>query len=104
MNSRLGRAALVALVLVMVLGWTDVLGVRVLGALAGGIALALLLAAVAWLFSDNCTPTAQLRCSQSPPAGTVLPGGASYLITVTIWDAAGNSNQCTAGARRQPPE
>ena len=50
MNSHLGRAALVALVLVMVLGWTDVLGVRVLGALAGGIALALLLAAVAWLF------------------------------------------------------
>ena len=48
-------------------------------------------------FSDNCTPASQLLCTQSPPAGTVLPSGTSYVITVTVTDAAGNSNQCQVG-------
>lgn len=45
-------------------------------------------------FSDDCTPAGQLLCTQSPAAGTILPGGNSYVITVTITDAAGNSAQC----------
>jgi hypothetical protein len=48
-------------------------------------------------YSDNCTPAAQLTCTQSPPAGTIVPGGASYIITVTVTDAAGNSSQCQVG-------
>ncbi len=48
-------------------------------------------------YSDDCTPAAQLTCTQSPAAGTVVPGGASYLITVTVTDAAGNSTQCQVG-------
>lgn len=45
-------------------------------------------------FSDNCTPENQIVCQQSPPAGTMV-GPGSHLITVTIFDQAGNSNQCT---------
>ena len=44
-------------------------------------------------FSDNCTPPNGLTCQQSPPAGTMLPPG-SHFIVVTIFDQAGNSNQC----------
>lgn len=47
-------------------------------------------------FSDNC-PVAQLTCSQTPAAGTVVPAGLSYVITVTVTDAAGNSSQCQIG-------
>jgi probable HAF family extracellular repeat protein len=38
---------------------------------------------------DTCTPANELVLSQSPAAGTVLPKG-SYVITVTVTDAAGN--------------
>jgi len=49
-------------------------------------------------FSDNCTLPNQLTCTQSPPAGTVLPAGASYIITLTVTDAAGNvSAPCQIG-------
>jgi hypothetical protein len=49
-------------------------------------------------FSDNCTPPGQLTCTQSPPAGTVLPAGSSYLITLTVTDAAGNTSApCQVG-------
>jgi len=48
-------------------------------------------------YSDDCTPAAQLICTQSPAAGTIVPGGASYAITVTVTDAAGNSSQCQVG-------
>src|SRR5205085_4889204 len=37
-----------------------------------------------------------LKCSQSPAAGTVV-GPGSYLITVVVTDAAGNSSQCQVG-------
>src|SRR5262249_390470 len=43
---------------------------------------------------DNCTPAAQLRLSQNPAAGTVLPKG-NYVIGVTVTDAAGNSSSTT---------
>jgi probable HAF family extracellular repeat protein len=43
------------------------------------------------LATDNCTPMEQLLVSQDPAAGTLLPIG-SYVITVTVTDAAGNSS------------
>ena len=49
MNSRLGRAALVAIALAMVAGWTALIGGRVLVGLLLGIALAGLVAAAAWI-------------------------------------------------------
>ena len=43
--------------------------------------------------TDNCTPAAQITCSQSPPAGTPVGPGV-YTIVLTACDAAGNCNQC----------
>src|SRR5206468_4075415 len=40
--------------------------------------------------SDNCTPAGQLVKTQNPAAGTILAKG-SYIITVSIHDAAGNT-------------
>ena len=50
MNSRLGRAALVTLFLAVVLGWTEILGLRTLLSLLAGVTVAVLLAAAAWSF------------------------------------------------------
>ncbi|MCB0478749.1 MAG: HYR domain-containing protein [Crocinitomicaceae bacterium] len=44
---------------------------------------------------DNCLLPGQLNFSQSPVAGTILPGSlGSQLITMTVSDTSGNSNQC----------
>jgi hypothetical protein len=43
----------------------------------------------ALLATDNCTPESQLRLSQSPAAGTLLPYG-NYSIGVSVLDASGN--------------
>ncbi|MEY2429898.1 MAG: hypothetical protein QOJ40_2783, partial [Verrucomicrobiota bacterium] len=44
--------------------------------------------------SDNCTPASQLVKQQTPAAGTVLAKG-SYIITVSVQDAAGNKTTQT---------
>jgi len=44
--------------------------------------------------SDNCTPSLALSKSQSPAAGTLANVG-PQTVTVTVTDAAGNSNTCT---------
>ncbi|MEZ4937072.1 MAG: HYR domain-containing protein [Crocinitomicaceae bacterium] len=45
--------------------------------------------------TDNCLLPSQLTFSQSPIPGTVLPGSAgTQLITMTVSDTSGNSNQC----------
>ncbi|MGP8198646.1 MAG: choice-of-anchor tandem repeat GloVer-containing protein [Limisphaerales bacterium] len=43
--------------------------------------------------TDNCTPVCDLVYSQSPPAGTVVPGPDAY-VTVTVTDLCGNSSSC----------
>ncbi|MGD0814113.1 MAG: HYR domain-containing protein [Verrucomicrobiota bacterium] len=43
--------------------------------------------------TDNCTPASLLVYSQSPPAGTIVPGP-SATVTVTVTDLCGNSSQC----------
>jgi hypothetical protein len=43
------------------------------------------------LASDKCTAATQLVMTQTPAAGTVL-GRGSYVITVTVSDAAGNTS------------
>ncbi len=45
--------------------------------------------------TDNCLLPGQLTVTQSPIAGTVLPGSAgTQVITMTVEDTSGNSNQC----------
>ncbi|MDB6035191.1 MAG: hypothetical protein JWM16_5529, partial [Verrucomicrobiales bacterium] len=44
-------------------------------------------------FSDTCTANADLKCTQSPAAGTPV-GPGSYIITITITDTDGNTSQC----------
>ena len=44
--------------------------------------------------SDNCTPAGSLVKTQNPTAGTNL-GVGPHTVTVTVTDAAGNSNTCT---------
>jgi hypothetical protein len=48
--------------------------------------------------SDNCTPAGSLTKTQNPAAGTLV-GLGTNLITVTVRDAAGNSNTCTTTFR-----
>lgn len=43
------------------------------------------------LATDNCTPANQLVMSQTPAAGTVVDRG-SFVITVTVSDAVGNTS------------
>ena len=43
--------------------------------------------------TDNCTPLCSLIYSQSPPAGTIVPGTFAC-VTVTVTDLCGNSNSC----------
>ncbi|MBI3415866.1 MAG: HYR domain-containing protein [Verrucomicrobia bacterium] len=43
--------------------------------------------------TDNCTPTNQLKFTQSPPAGTPV-GPGTNCVTVTVTDAAGNAATC----------
>jgi len=43
--------------------------------------------------TDNCTPVCSLVYTQSPPAGTIVSGN-SAVVTVTVTDLCGNSNQC----------
>jgi len=45
--------------------------------------------------SDNCTPASQLIFKQSPTNGTIMLAKQAY-VTVTVYDACGNSNSCTA--------
>lgn len=45
--------------------------------------------------SDNCTPTSQLVFKQSPTNGTIVLVK-QMNVTVTVYDACGNSNSCTA--------
>src|ERR1022692_3893981 len=44
--------------------------------------------------TDNCTPLCSLVYSQTPPAGTIVPGH-SAVVTVTVTDLCGNSSHCT---------
>jgi len=44
--------------------------------------------------SDNCTAAEDLVVTQDPPAGTVI-GLGTTLFTVTVTDAAGNTETCT---------
>src|SRR5439155_1462452 len=44
--------------------------------------------------SDNCTPSGSLSKSQDPAANTSV-GLGTHPITVTVVDAAGNSNTCS---------
>lgn len=45
--------------------------------------------------TDNCLLPGQLTVTQSPVAGTILPGSAgTQLITMTVTDTSGNTNQC----------
>ncbi|MBI3715774.1 MAG: HYR domain-containing protein, partial [Betaproteobacteria bacterium] len=44
--------------------------------------------------TDDVTPTAQLKIVQSPAAGTLL-GLGSYVVTITVTDAAGNQATAT---------
>ncbi len=45
---------------------------------------------------DNCTATVDLIITQVPSAGTVLSGdGTSQLVTITVADANGNTDDCT---------
>jgi uncharacterized delta-60 repeat protein len=45
--------------------------------------------------SDNCTPAGSLVMTQSPTAGTTL-GVGPHTVTVTVRDAAGNTNTCSS--------
>src|SRR6266446_6359503 len=54
---------------------------------------------------DNCTPYNQLVFTQSPAAGTLLPGPCQ-VVTITVTDAAGNSTNCqraVCGIDKTPP-
>jgi|GEM_PF-2372817 len=59
--------------------------------------------------SDNCTASADLTITQDPAAGTVI-GLGTTLFTVTVTDAAGNTESCTVmvellenGCMDEPP-
>jgi len=47
-------------------------------------------------YADNCTNTAGISITQSPPAGTILnQPGAVQTILMTVSDESGNDQQCT---------
>jgi hypothetical protein len=55
--------------------------------------------------TDNCTPACSLVYSQSPPAGTIVPGPSAN-VTVCVSDLCGNTNCCTVlveGQDKTPP-
>jgi hypothetical protein len=54
----------------------------------------LVIPAIQFTATDNCTPTSKLVYSQSPPAGTIV-SGPSATVTVTVTDLCGNSSQCS---------
>jgi probable HAF family extracellular repeat protein len=43
--------------------------------------------------SDNCTPTASLKITQDPPAGTMVDLG-PHSISIKVTDGSGNSSSC----------
>ena len=47
-------------------------------------------------YADNCSGNTALTVTQTPIAGTMLSGdGTSQNVTITVTDAAGNSNNCS---------
>jgi hypothetical protein len=51
--------------------------------------------------TDNCTPLCSLVYSQSPPAGTIVPGTFAC-VTVTVTDLCGNSSSCVVCVQGLP--
>lgn len=55
--------------------------------------------------TDDCTPPCSLVYSQSPPAGTIIPGTSANVI-ITVTDLCGNSSSCVVtvtGIPKLPP-